>query len=483
VIFSLRVLPEEKDQASFLGPYVLFREVARGALASVYLGRPKGSSESTKAVAIKRLHPRFAEDPKFVAMYAEEARRVACIRHPNVVSVLEVVGGEGEVLLVMDYIVGEALSHLVRDAGKKKVPMPRRVFVAMMVGVLSGLEAAHETRDEKGAPLDVVHGDLSPHDVLVGLDGVPRVGNFGLGKGLLRELGAAESAQIRGKHAYMSPERLKGDVVDRRSDVYSAGVMLWEGLTGRRLFDPKSVVEASDIVGRMQTGRIDPPSRIIASTPKALDEIVMRALSGRPEDRFGTAKEMAEAVESAVPRVPSRLVGEWVAEVAGDQLRETAAEVREVVDAPEPVAPVSSPYEPFRSFIDLAAFAGTSGAPGGSGPPGDDVLKKVPPPPLLPRPQPSSSSTPPIPVMPADAAPAPAPAPAPAAAPKSASKSAPKAQAAELKFDDTTQPDAVRTKRLKATAPPRTLPRLFVVLGLALFVAAVWFIASLLKAD
>jgi eukaryotic-like serine/threonine-protein kinase len=224
----------------------------------VYLGRFRKTDGSVKTVAIKRLHPVFAEDHEFVTTFADESRRVALVRHANVVSVLDVVAAEGELLLVTDYVVGETLSHLMGDAGKQCIAMPRRVLVTIMLGVLSGLEAAHESRDERGGPVEVLHGDVSPYDVLLVLDGVPKVYNFGLTKGILHERGAAESGQIKGKHAYMSPEKLSGGKVDRRTDVYSAGVMLGEGLTGRRLYDAKVSPTARDIVSRMQSGGVAP---------------------------------------------------------------------------------------------------------------------------------------------------------------------------------------------------------------------------------
>jgi serine/threonine protein kinase len=368
VIASSAVLSDEKDAPFTVGAYVLFQEVSQGGMASVHLARRTGAEAATRIVAIKRLLPVFAKDSEFVAMFTDESRRMERVRHANVVSVLDVVSTDGEVLQVMDYVPGETLGQLIRAAGKRRIAMPRRVLLRIMVGVLAALEAAHETRDEGGE--EILHGDVSPFDVLVGLDGVPKVFNFGLAKGLLRERAAEHSAQVRSKHAYMSPEQLRGGTVDRRTDIYSAGVMLWEGLTGRRLFDPKNPPEASDIVARMQMGQIELPSSVIASTPKALDQIVMKALSGVPADRFGTAREMALAIENAVPKIPDRLVGAWVAEVAGEALRARAAEVSAIQGAelpgaePSPESAVSNPPPlPLTSLIDLAAFASFSTPP------------------------------------------------------------------------------------------------------------------------
>src|SRR5579862_8139518 len=153
-----------------VGRYVLFQEVAHGGMATVHLGRLRGPAGFARTVAIKRLHPPFARDPEFVSMFLDEARLAARIQHPNVVSVLDVVAAEGELFLVMDYIHGESLSHLFKLAARAGVPMSRRVLTTIMVGVLGGLDAAHVARNESGDPLEIVHRDVSPQNVLLGID-------------------------------------------------------------------------------------------------------------------------------------------------------------------------------------------------------------------------------------------------------------------------------------------------------------------------
>ena len=345
-------------------------------MATVHLGRLRGPAGFARTVAIKRLHPPFARDPEFVSMFLDEARLAARIRHPNVVSVLDVVAAERELFLVMDYIHGESLNHLMQLASKQRIAMPRRVLASILVGVLSGLDAAHEARNELGVPLEIVHRDVSPQNVLLGLDGIPMVLDFGLAKASLRVHWSAQSGQLKGKIGYMSPEQLTTGLVDRRADIYSAGVMLWEGLTGRRMFNPKAMPSEEAIAGRIAAGQVEPPSAIVPSTPKALDEVVLKALSPARADRFQTAREMAEAIERALPPAANRQVGDWVDQVAGAALRERAIAVSEV-ERVELTAPDGSSDFPMRPQTQAEAEAEES-------PPSDG--KALPPPPPVPRP-------------------------------------------------------------------------------------------------
>jgi eukaryotic-like serine/threonine-protein kinase len=320
----------EREQPRSIGRYVLFDEVARGGMATVHLGRLRGQVGFTRAVAIKRLHPQFVRDPEFVSMFLDEARLAARIRHPNVVSVLDVVAAEGELFLVMDYIHGESLAQLIRLAGKQGKGIPRRVLISIFIGLLLGLDAAHEARSERGEPLGIVHRDVSPQNVLLGLDGVPRILELGVAKAALHAQGSSEAGQLKRKLAYMSPEQLTTGLVDRRTDVYAVGVMLWEGLTGRRLYDPKATRDGEAAIARILSSVVVPPSRLVTSTPKELDAIVWKALSRSTAERYATAREMAAALEAVVPMTPARQIGEWVREVAGKGLDARAIKVSEI---------------------------------------------------------------------------------------------------------------------------------------------------------
>ncbi|MCA9588320.1 MAG: serine/threonine protein kinase, partial [Myxococcales bacterium] len=243
-------------EARVVGRYALYGALAAGGMATVHLGRLLGPVGFSRTVAIKRLHAQFAADPEFVSMFLDEARVAARIRHPNVVPTLDVVTTDGELFLVMEYVPGESLAKLTRAVRERGERIPLPVMSAIMVGTLLGLHAAHEATDERGEPLHIVHRDVSPQNVLVGTDGVAKILDFGVAKAAGR-IQTTREGQIKGKLAYMPPEQLRGGDVTRKCDVYAAGVMLWELLTGQRLFSGDN---EGAVVARVLEGRIERPS-------------------------------------------------------------------------------------------------------------------------------------------------------------------------------------------------------------------------------
>jgi serine/threonine-protein kinase len=310
-----------------VGRYVVHDEIAAGGMATVHFGRLLGPVGFSRTVAIKCLHPQFAKDPEFVAMFLDEARLAARVRHPNVVSTIDVVALEGELFLVMDYVQGESLSRLMKAAtalGSAAVPAP--VASAIVCDALSGLHAAHEARSERDEPLAIVHRDVSPQNILVGADGVSRVLDFGIAKAASR-VQTTREGELKGKFGYMSPEQLTRQAVDRRTDVYAMSIVLWEALTGARLFSSDDV---GATVRGILTGEVPPPSSIVPDLPAKLDAVVLRGLARNPETRFRNAKEMAEELESAVtPARPAR-IGEWVERMVGEALRSRAGRIAQI---------------------------------------------------------------------------------------------------------------------------------------------------------
>ncbi|MDF2694094.1 MAG: serine/threonine protein kinase [Labilithrix sp.] len=309
----------EQSSADFrgtLGRYALFGEIAAGGMATVHLARLLGSVGFARTVAIKRLHPHLSKDPDFVAMFLEEARLAARVRHPNVVATLDVVDDDNELFLVMEYVPGESLSRLVRktrEAGKR---IPPRYVASVLCAALEGLHAAHDATSERGSPLGIVHRDVSPQNIQVGLDGIARVLDFGIAKATNR-VQETRTDQIKGKVAYMSPEQLAKGPIDRRADVYSASVVLWEALTGKRLFKADDVPA---LVYAIMNDEIDPPSKVVPDLPPGLDEIVMKGLDREAANRWSSARELAVALESVLTPAPPREIGEWMRETAGDML-------------------------------------------------------------------------------------------------------------------------------------------------------------------
>jgi serine/threonine-protein kinase len=312
-----------------VGRYQLHGEIASGGMATVHFGRLSGPVGFSRTVAIKRLHPQFAKDPEFVTMFLDEARLCGRIRHPNVVPTLDVVTVDGEIFIVMEYVSGEALSKLVKSAWSRGHAVPPRIAATIVSSVLHGLHAAHIAKDEHGRELGIVHRDVSPQNILVSADGVARVLDFGVAKAAGR-LQTTRDGQLKGKIAYMPPEQLSGGVVTRQSDIYAAGVVLWEALTGRRLFDGET--EAIVLVRAIE-GRIEPPSAHAPGLDPAIDAVVVRGLARDPAQRFATAREFALAIEQTIGLASPSEVGEWVERVAGDELHRRAARIAEIESA------------------------------------------------------------------------------------------------------------------------------------------------------
>jgi eukaryotic-like serine/threonine-protein kinase len=308
------------------GRYALHDAIASGGMATVHLGRMGTTAGVTRTVAIKRMHPHLLAEPDFASMFLDEARLAMRIQHPNVVGTFDVIATDAELLLVMDFVLGESLDRLLRRARATRQPPPVRVICSVLAGVLAGLHAAHEARDEGGAPLDIVHRDVSPQNVLVGVDGVPRVVDFGVAKAAGR-LHTTEQGQIKGKLAYMAPEQLTMARLDRRVDVFAAAAVLWEGLAGQRLFGADN---PGATVANVLDKEIASPSAHNAEVPSAVDAIVLRGLSRHPDLRFATAREMADALEQASPPATPREIGEWVQREAGESVTARAALVAEV---------------------------------------------------------------------------------------------------------------------------------------------------------
>jgi serine/threonine-protein kinase len=275
--------------------YVLCGEIGVGGMASVHLGRLVGSAAFARTVAIKRLLPRYAEQPEFRLMLIDEARLAARVRHPNVVQTLEVVANAEELLLVMEYVDGVSFGRLLRAGA-----VPEPILAALVCQVLDGLHAAHVATDEHGAALQIVHRDISPENILVGADGFARVLDFGIAKARSR-LHETRDGAIKGKLAYMAPEQIAGKAT-QQSDVFATSIVLWEGLMGRRLFQADS---DGEIIGLVLATVVEPPDG-------PLGAIAVRGLARAPAERWANARDMAEAIRAAVPLATPAQIGAWV---------------------------------------------------------------------------------------------------------------------------------------------------------------------------
>ncbi|MDB4936614.1 MAG: serine/threonine protein kinase [Labilithrix sp.] len=400
-------------------------------MASVHYGRLVGTGGFNKTVAIKRLHRALAQTPSFRNMILEEGRLAARIRHPNVVPPLDVLAEGGELLLVMEYVHGESLSRLVRAATAQGERVPLPVGAAILSNVLHGLHAAHEAKDEAGKLLGLVHRDISPQNIIVGADGIARVIDFGIAKAVTSEQDTT-AGTIKGKVPYLSPEQLEGNAATQRTDIYAAAVVFWEVLAGRRLFVGD---DDSEVLRNIMAMEVKPPSAFNPLVAGTVDDVVLRAISRNPDDRFASAREMALALEGAVHLATATVVGAWTERLAADTLAERAERIREVEttgslpdtdgdDGDDDDTKVAKGKEKTKGTVRLVA--GADGVPPGVGAP---PRSQRPPPPLPAAAQRTTTARPPAPAprppAPAPASPALASA-APAAIPPPPAKGAPR---------------------------------------------------------
>jgi serine/threonine-protein kinase len=337
-------------------------------MAAVYLGKLIGPAGFSRAVAIKRLHPHLAHDPQFVGMLFDEARIAARIRHPNVVPTLDMVSERGEFFIVMEFVHGESLSKILKtlqDRAQGRVPPA--IASAIVGGMLAGLHAAHEATSEDMQPLGVVHRDVSPPNVLLGSDGIPRTVDFGIAVALGR-LQVTKEGELKGKLPYMAPEQIRGEVVDRRVDLWATACVLWELLAGRRLF----AGEEASLVFKILAHRFVSPFEGTQAGNGALDLVLERALAVDKTQRYETAAEMLTALELACPPASPHQVARWLEQILGHSLSQQRVLLSEIETSGDEAPPLSTaalpanvaPRRPSRALwpFALATAVGIGGA-------------------------------------------------------------------------------------------------------------------------
>ncbi len=324
--------------------YDLIAEIASGGMATVHLARLSGMGGFQRNVALKLLHPHLAKDSDFVQMFFDEARLAARIHHPNVVPILEVGEGHQGYYLVMEYIEGDTFAALLSRATREGKRVPLAVVLRVIVDMLAGLHAAHELEDDRGRSLGLVHRDVSPQNILVGTDGVTRITDFGVARAASR-LSATRAGQLKGKLAYMAPEQVNGEEdVDRRADIFSAGVVLWEALALKRLF--KGSNEPATIT-RVLTEVVVSPREFNPEVPEAVAAVCLKALERDRDRRFVSCAELADALEKAASDnqllASQKDVATYVMEMVGADLESHRQAIREWLDQREQRASTNPP--------------------------------------------------------------------------------------------------------------------------------------------
>ena len=278
-----------------LGKYRLLARLGTGGMAEVYLAVAQGAMNVNRLVVVKRLRDEQADDESSRTMFLNEARLAARLAHPNVIQTFEAGAEAGSYYLAMEYVDGQPLSRVLTALRRAQRRMEPKVAARICAEALQGLHYAHELRDFDGSELSIVHRDVSPQNIMVTFDGVVKIVDFGIAKAV--GTAQTEHGVFKGKVAFMAPEQLVGAMVDRRADVFAAGIVLWEALTGQHLMAAETPAKT---IYNLVNKDIPRASSVCADIPPALDDIVAKALEREVDDRYATAREMRDALESFI---------------------------------------------------------------------------------------------------------------------------------------------------------------------------------------
>ncbi|MDY7224877.1 protein kinase domain-containing protein [Hyalangium rubrum] len=275
------------------GNYQLVKKLAMGGMAQIYLARRKVAEPSDELVVVKRILPHLAENVDFIRMFLDEARIAARLAHPNIVQIHDLGAQDDSFFLAMEYIHGEDVRRMCKRADSQGRPLPVSLACRIIIDACAGLDYAHKKTDPSGKPLNIVHRDVSPQNILVSFAGAVKVVDFGIAKAA-DQATVTRSGVLKGKYSYMSPEQAAGQRVDCRSDVFALGVVLYELVTGMRLFKRSSDMQTLSAVSECQ---VTPPSQVSPRVPPELSAIVMKALAKEPEARYAEALQLQVALE------------------------------------------------------------------------------------------------------------------------------------------------------------------------------------------
>jgi serine/threonine protein kinase len=337
-----------------IGPYQLIAKIGEGGMGTVWLTKLPGPAGFNKLAVVKELRAELSGSPAFVEMFLNEARLAARLTHPNVVHTYGANEDRGRLYIAMEYLDGQPWSA-VRHVLWSNRSLPLALHLKVLADTLSGLHYAHELRDYDGAPLQVVHRDMSPQNVFVTYDGQVKVVDFGVARAVTSHTPVtSDTPMFVGKVAYSGPEQLRGDPVDRRADVFAVGVMLWEACAGKRLMEGQNRSEAVRTRVSAPAPRI---REVVSSMPRALSDICDRAIALNPADRFATAAEFRDAIvnylDETSPDVDQTQLGQLVASAFRDErARINALIERSLMQRATSVRPSQATAPPIDHLID-----------------------------------------------------------------------------------------------------------------------------------
>jgi len=335
--------PNPAFKPHWFGAYELLRLLGVGGMAEVYLGRTTGAHDFRKLVVVKRILARLRDQPRFVEMFVAEAKRVVLLQHANIVQVLSLQEYEGWSFIVMEYVHGKNMLEVLRAALKDHVGLPIDFGIHCLTEMLKGLGYAHDARGPDGQQLNLIHRDITPENVFISFDGEVKLGDFGVA----HSAGAVEKKELRGKMGYIAPETVEDVALDQRSDIFSAGVVLWEVLAQRRLFTGKS---AADVLLQVRERVPAPPSHFNPKVPPDLDRIVAKALEKKRKLRYQSAQELEEALSDFLYARRLR----WTRRRIADVMAARHADDAKMSEFPKTPPPVASPAPQMPDPIDFS---------------------------------------------------------------------------------------------------------------------------------
>jgi serine/threonine protein kinase/sugar lactone lactonase YvrE len=276
-----------------LGNYVLLQHISAGGMAELFLAVRLGPEGFERLAAIKRIHKHLSLQRDFIDMFVQEAKVAALLSHPNIVHIYDLGGEEETYYIAMEYVSGKDLGDVTRRWRELDKIWPPEQAAFAVSKVCAGLDYAHKKKDLKGNDLNLVHRDISPQNILISYDGEVKLVDFGIAKAATQST-VTQTGVLKGKVAYMSPEQAWGSTVDRRSDIFSIGIVSYEMLTGQRLFKGNSDLNTLE---QVRQAAVEPPTKVAANIPLALEAIVLKALAKEPSQRYQTAGQMQADLE------------------------------------------------------------------------------------------------------------------------------------------------------------------------------------------
>lgn len=311
------------------GKYVLLGRLGHGGMGKIYLAYTPGPAGIEKLLVIKRLHSHLSHDPVLVNSFLDEARLSMALSHPHIVHTYDVGEVDGRYFMVMEFIDGQNLGIVLRAAKRAGLYPPGTLLAGFFLHVLEALHAAHTATDARGRALQIIHRDISPQNILVTYSGVPKLVDFGIAKAALR-INETDAGVLKGKYAYMSPEQCAADEMDARSDIFSAGIVLWEMLVGKRLYKSDNVVKSIDrIVHEPPVS----PTRLRSDCDPHLARVVVKALQKKPADRFANAEEFRNALDEALRQSDARYRSSDMRKLMSDLFGEVQERQRHILES------------------------------------------------------------------------------------------------------------------------------------------------------